>query len=44
MSVDLPAPFSPTIATVAPAGIVQVDVLEHGVLGARVGEGDVAAA
>ena len=43
-SVVLPAPVRPTIATVRPAGMVQVDVVEHRrrVRAARVAEGDAA--
>ena len=37
-SVDLPAPFSPTMATTDAGGQGQVDVLEHQPVGARVGE------
>ena len=36
----LPAPFSPTIATLVPGGQHQVDRLQHGGVGAGVGERD----
>ena len=37
-SVVLPAPFSPTMATTAPAGSVERHVVEHEPIGARVAE------
>ena len=41
MTVDLPAPVAPTSATVPPAGIDQVDVVQHRLVGV-VAEGHVA--